>query len=298
MATFNTGIWPRGCVISRIRAVKEYLDLVRTVLKGGARKPSRTGVDTISYFGAHYTVDLAKGFPLLTTKEVQWKSLLHELLWYLSGEDHIRNLRKHTKIWDAWADADGNLETAYGYFWRKFPSARRVGDAWEVHEVDQIQYVIDTLRREPTSRRLVVSAWEPGNAETSKLPPCHYSFVFNVQGDRLCCHLTQRSGDVALGIPFNLAAYAALTQVIAQEVGLAPGFFSHTIVDAHIYVADKGSKWEAYDHVEGLKRQLERTPRPLPKLEIARKPLADLTFEDFKLVGYTPHEKINFKVAV
>ncbi len=218
--------------------MKEYLDLARLVLEQGTLKKSRTGIDTISYFGAHYKVDLSKGFPLLTTKEVNWPSLLRELLWYLSGEDHIRNLRQHTKIWDAWADADGNLETAYGRYWRRFPSPYKGDDGqWHVREVDQIQYVIDTLRKEPTSRRMVVTAWEPGNATASKLPPCHYSFVFNAQGDTLSCHLTQRSGDIALGIPFNLAAYAALTQMIAQEVDMRPGWFSHTVVDAHIYTA-------------------------------------------------------------
>lgn len=279
--------------------MKEYHDLAKLVLDQGVRKPSRTGVDTISYFSAHYRVDLSKGFPLLTTKEMYWKSLLRELLWYLSGEDHIRNLREYTKIWDAWADEEGRLESAYGYFWRRFPSASRdERGEWRVREVDQIRYVIDTLRREPTSRRLVVSAWEPGNAHASRLPPCHYSFVFNVQQDRLNCHLSQRSGDVALGIPFNLAAYAALTQVIAQQVGLGLGFFSHTVVDAHVYAAEPGSPTAEYDHVAGLREQLTREPRPLPRLVIADKPIDELRFEDFKLVGYDPHPKILFKVAV
>ena len=198
--------------------MREYLDLVKTVIDNGKHKPTRTGVDTISYFGAFYKVDLNNGFPLLTTKKMQWKSLLHEVLWYLSGENHIRNLRQHTKIWDAWADENGNLETAYGYYWRHFPSAQKNKDGeWVVREVDQIQYVIDEIKKNPASRRLVVSAWEPGNATTSKLPPCHYTFVFNVNSGRLNCHLTQRSGDIALGIPFNLAAYSILTQIIAQQ---------------------------------------------------------------------------------
>jgi thymidylate synthase len=279
--------------------MKEYLDLVRLVLEHGTRKKSRTGVDTISWFGAHYTVDLSKGYPLLTTKEVHWKSMLRELLWYLSGEDHIRNLRQHTKIWDAWADVDGNLETAYGRYWRRFPSPHLDATGqWQVREVDQIQFVLDTLRKEPYSRRMVVTAWEPGNAETSKLPPCHYSFVFNVQGNRLNCHLTQRSGDIALGIPFNLACYAALTQMIAQEVGLDVGLFSHTIVDAHIYTASANSGMAEYDHVPGLREQLTREPRPLPRLVIARKPVDQLRFEDFELLDYHPHPKIRFKVAV
>jgi thymidylate synthase len=279
--------------------MKEYLDLVRLVLDHGTRKHSRTGVDTISYFGAFYRVDLSKGFPLLTTKEVNWAAVLRELLWYLSGEDHIRNLRQHTKIWDAWADEAGNLDTAYGRYWRRFPHPYQDEHGhWRVREVDQIQYVLDTLKKEPTSRRLVVTAWEPGNAATSKLPPCHYSFVFNVQDDRLNCHLTQRSGDIALGIPFNLACYAALTQMIAQETGLKPGWFGHTIVDAHIYTARADGAMAEYDHVPGLREQLNREPRPLPRLVIARKPFNELQFEDFKIEGYNPHPKIKFKVAV
>ena len=279
--------------------MKEYLDLVKLVLAQGTLKKSRTGIDTISYFGAHYRVDLAQGFPLLTTKEIVWNSLLHELLWYLSGEDHIRNLRQHTKIWDAWADADGNLDTAYGRYWRRFPHAFRDADGhWQVREVDQIQFVLDTLRTEPTSRRMVVTAWEPGNATTSKLPPCHYSYVFNVQENRLNCHLTQRSGDIALGIPFNLACYATLTQILAEQVGLGVGWFSHTIVDAHIYTAAAGSGREAYDHVPGLHEQLQREPGPLPRLIIAKKPLNELKFADFRVEGYRPQPRIKFKVAV
>jgi thymidylate synthase len=279
--------------------MREYLDLVKTVIENGKHKPTRTGVDTISYFGAFYKVDLNKGFPLLTTKKMQWKSLLHEVLWYLSGENHIRNLRQHTKIWDAWADEDGNLETAYGYYWRHFPSAQKSKNGeWVVREVDQIQYVIDEIKRNPASRRLVVSAWEPGNATTSKLPPCHYTFVFNVNNGRLNCHLTQRSGDIALGIPFNLAAYSILTLIIAKQVGLELGEFAHTIIDAHIYVGNKLNSTEKYDHLEGLKEQLKREPLPLPTLKIADKNINDLKFEDFELIGYKHHEKISFEVAV
>lgn len=279
--------------------MRQYLDLVSQVLEQGERKPSRTGVDTISVFGATYRVDLRDGYPLLTTKQMYWKSMLHELLWYLSGEDHIRNLRQKTKVWDAWADADGKLETAYGYYWRRFPSATRNADGtWAVREVDQIRHVIDTLRREPTSRRLVVTAWEPGNAIASRLPPCHYTFAFNVNRGRLNCHLNQRSGDVALGIPFNLAAYSALTMMIAQEVGLEPGWFSHFIVDCHVYTASADGGNAEYDHVPGLLEQMKRAPRKLPALRIAKKPVDDLRFEDFELVGYDPHPKIDFKVAV
>lgn len=270
--------------------MQEYLELVNRVLTNGVYKSNRTGVDTISRFAEHYSVDLSKGFPLLTTKKVNFKSMLYEVLWYLSGEDHIRNLRKHTKIWDAWADEQGNLDTAYGRYWRRFPSAQvnpKTG-AYEVVEIDQIGKVIELLKTDPNSRRMVVTAWEPGNAFGSKLPPCHYTFAFNVQNRKLNCHLTQRSGDIALGIPFNLAAYSLLTQILAQETGFELGFFSHTVVDAHIYV----------NHVDGLKGQLTRTPKPLPRLEIARKPFDELTFEDFTLIGYESHEPIKFEVAV
>lgn len=270
--------------------MREYLDLVDRVLTNGIYKRNRTGVDTISCFAEHYTVDLAGGFPLLTTKKVNFKAMLYEVLWYLSGEDHIRNLRQHTKIWDAWADEEGNLDTAYGRYWRRFPSAQinPATGRYEVVEVDQIGNILHLLRNDPTSRRMVVTAWEPGNASTSKLPPCHYTFAFNVQGSRLNCHLTQRSGDIALGIPFNLAAYALLTQILARETGFEPGFFSHTIVDAHIYI----------NHVDGLKEQLKRPPGRLPRLEIAHKPIDELRFEDFTLIGYECHESIKFEVAV
>lgn len=279
--------------------MKEYHDLVRLVMNEGVRKQSRTGIDTISYFGAFYKVDISKGFPLLTTKKMQWKSLLYEVLWYLSGENHIRNLKHHTKIWDAWADENGDLDTAYGYYWRHFPSAEKDENGnWKVREVDQIRYVIDEIKNKPFSRRLVVSAWEPGNATTSKLPPCHYTYAFNVTGDRLNCHLTQRSGDIALGIPFNLAAYSLLTMIIAKETGLKPGIFAHTIVDAHIYVADKGSPMEKYDHLEGLKEQLKRDFLPLPEVRIADKPIDELKFEDFELINYQHHPAIKFEVAV
>ncbi|HWP82988.1 MAG TPA: thymidylate synthase [Bacteroidota bacterium] len=270
--------------------MREYLDLVERVLSKGTLKHNRTGVDTISVFSEYYKIDLSEGFPLLTTKKMNFKALLHEVLWYLSGEDHIRNLRKHTKIWDAWADENGNLETAYGRYWRRFPSAEinPATGKYEVKEIDQITEVLKLLKTNPSSRRMVVTAWEPGNALRSKLPPCHYTFVFNVQGNKLNCHLTQRSGDIAIGIPFNVAAYSLLTQAIAQEVGLELGYFSHTIVDAHIYV----------NHVEGLKEQLKRKPKPLPKLVIAKKPVDELRFEDFELVGYECHEPIRFEVAV
>lgn len=270
--------------------MREYLDLVERVLTKGSLKHNRTGVDTLSCFAEHYAIDLSDGFPLLTTKKVNFKSVLYEVLWYLSGEDHIRNLRKHTKIWDAWADENGNLETAYGRYWRRFPSAHidPATGTYVVKEIDQIAEVLRILKSNPSSRRMVISAWEPGNALYSKLPPCHYSFVFNVQGRKLNCHLTQRSGDIAIGIPFNVAAYSLLTQAVAHEGGFEPGFFSHTIVDAHIYV----------NHIDGLKEQLKRTPKARPVLTIAQKPLDALTFEDFELVGYECYDPIKFEVAV
>ena len=295
--------------------MKEYHELVKLVLDNGVRKKSRTGVDTLSYFGAFYRVDLSKGFPLLTTKQMIWKSLLHEVLWYLSGEEHIRTLREKTKIWDAWADSEGKLQTAYGRFWRRYPvpanGAILDGEVYvdENHPFvnveqngsltfDQIGWVINEIKTNPNSRRMVVLAWHPANAVVSKLPPCHYTFTFNVNDGKLNCHLTQRSGDIALGIPFNLAAYSMLTQIIAQQSGLELGYFAHTIVDAHIYVADKGSEMEAFDHVEGLKEQIKREPLELPKLEIASKPIDELQFEDFQLIGYTHHPRIKFEVAV
>ena len=270
--------------------MREYLDLVERVLTHGTLKQNRTGIDTLSCFSEYYKVDLSKGYPLLTTKKMNFKAMVYEVLWYLSGEDHIRNLRQHTKIWDAWADENGNLDTAYGRYWRRFPSAQLnpATGSYEVIEVDQIGRIIDLLKNDPNSRRMVVTAWEPGNALESKLPPCHYTFAFNVQGKKLNCHLTQRSGDIAIGIPFNLAAYALLTQILARESSLELGFFSHTIIDAHIYI----------NHIDGLKEQLRRTPRALPHLEITQRPIDDLAFEDFTLVGYDCYDPIKFTVAV
>ena len=334
----------------------QYLELVDSVLSDGTHKPNRTGVDTISSFSEHYEVDLREGFPLLTTKKMdgyRWNSMLHEVAWFLSGEEHIRELREETKIWDAWADDEGHLDTAYGRFWRRYPvpdgESQLEGESWpdEGHRwvteeadgrrtFDQLQYVVDTLSDSPNSRRLVVNAWHPANAAVSTLPPCHYSFVFNVQGDRLNCHLTQRSGDVALGIPFNIAAYALLTHAVAQETGFEVGQFGHTVVDAHVYCGegDRGAwyadnlaelqsrldavettddylavrEWltdaapdeaadsEGYDHVPGLLTQLSREPRERPAIEIADKPLGELDFEDIQLKNYEPADGIRFSV--
>ena len=335
----------------------QYQKLVADVLREGNYKPNRTGVDTISSFSQHYEVDLQEGYPLLTTKKMdgyRWNSMIHELFWYLSGEEHIRNLREETKIWDAWADDEGRLDTAYGRFWRRYPLPMESveGETWangnnldhvnlegseygrDIHACtfDQIGYVIDELKNNPSSRRLVVNAWHPANATVSTLPPCHYTFVFNVQGDRLNCHLTQRSGDIALGVPFNIACYSLLTEMIAQEVGLEVGTFAHTIVDAHIYCGE-GERGEWYaenlewiqqsiasdnvfldeivdaidhdapadpdnlDHVPGLLEQLQRITLDRPEIEITNKPFDELGPEDIELVDYDHYPGIDFGVA-
>ncbi|TVQ71407.1 MAG: thymidylate synthase [Balneolaceae bacterium] len=282
--------------------MKQYLDLVDRVLKNGVRKENRTGVDTISSFGEFYKVDLAEGYPLLTTKKVPFRSVILELLWYLRGEDHIRWLRDENNchIWDAWAGEDGHVGPIYPVMWRRFPYYEEEevdleGDAgtlkmkvYEKKEYDQIRNALELLKTDPHSRRIVISAWHPGLLSQMALPPCHVMFVFNVANGRLNCHLTQRSGDIALGIPFNLACYSALTIAMARLAGLDPGFFAHTIVDAHIYV----------NHVDGLKEQLSREPRPLPRLEVTGNDIDELTLDDFKLVDYNPHPRIPFEVAV
>lgn len=343
--------------------MKQYHNLVENVLSTGNFKQNRTGVATISGFSEHYKINLQNGFPLLTTKDMsgyRWESLIHELFWYLSGENHIKNLREKTKIWDAWADSNGRLDTAYGRFWRRYPIPEKQnqlpGESWPDKTnkewvskesittpsgtertqttFDQLQYVIDMLRDSPQSRRLVINAWHPANAAVSTLPPCHYTFVFNVQGNTLNCHLTQRSGDIALGIPFNIAAYSILTQIIAQEVNLKLGTFSHTIVDAHIYCGtDERSEWyknnlselqqklsdpnlnvhkiekwletefsnipnkNRFDHVPNLLAQIQRDPRNRPTLNIENKPLDDLDYEDIELSEYNPHPGLKFGVA-
>lgn len=282
--------------------MKAYLDLVRNVLDHGVRKENRTGTDTISSFSEFYKVDLNDGYPLLTTKKVYFRSVILELLWYLRGEDHIRWLRDENDchIWDAWADEDGHVGPIYPVMWRRFPYFEQdeigfEGNAshikktvWVKKEFDQVQRAINMLKENPNSRRIVVSAWHPGLLNEMALPPCHVMYIFNVSDGKLNCHLTQRSGDVALGIPFNLACYSALTMAIANEVGLDYGHFAHTIVDAHIYV----------NHVDGLKEQLTREPKELPTLEIADKPIDDLVFEDFTLKNYNPDPSIKFEVAV
>ena len=271
--------------------MKQYLDLVDTVLNKGLKKENRTGTDTLMYFGYHYKVNLANGFPLLTTKKVFFNSVLHELLWYLKGETHIRNLRKHTKIWDAWTseEKDWEIGKMYGYQWVKWEKFKEQNDGQITKTyINQIKEVIDLIKNNPNSRRMVVTAWNPSVLDEIALPSCHAFFIFNVINGKLNCHLTQRSGDIALGIPFNLACYALLTQMIAQETNLKLGEFSHYINDAHIYT----------NHIDGLKEQLKREPKPLPILHIKNKPFWDLEFDDFKLENYNHHPVIKFEVAV
>jgi thymidylate synthase len=292
--------------------VQQYLDVVREVLDHGTRKPNRTGVDTLSTFNWNYEVDLRDGFPLLTTKQISWKNIVVENLWFLSGDPRISLLQKHKcKFWDPWADEAGRVPSAYGNFWRHFPIHRGGEPAFS----DQIAWVLDEMTKNPMSRRLVVSAWAPGNAQTSKLPPCHCLFVFNVQNDEqgkpwLNLHLTQRSCDVALGVPYNLAGYALLLELFARFSGIPAARFAHTLIDAHVYTAKPDGSMAEYDHVPGLREQLTRAPRPLPRLRIAPsiKSLADLgplleasteeVLAAFELTGYDPHPAIPFKVAV
>ncbi len=280
--------------------MRDYLELVDLVLHEGQRKPNRTGVDTLSYFGAHSKIDLATGFPLLTTKKVNYAAVVHELLWYLSGETHIRNLRQHTKIWDAWTSPEKNWEVGnlYGYQWVQWEQHLQGSGAgqYRVTHINQIQKVIDLLKTNPNDRRMVVSAWNPADLyraddgpKRPALPSCHAMFMFHVSADgKLNCHLTQRSADLMLGVPFNIACYATLTQMLAQEAGLQLGQFSHYLNDCHIYV----------NHIEGAKEQLARDPLPLPKLKIAKKPFWKLKFEDFELVNYTHHPPIKFPIAI
>ena len=304
--------------------MKQYLDAVREVLEKGVRKENRTGVDTLSTFNINYECDLREGFPLLTTKKISWKNIVVENLWFLSGDPHIGILQKHgCKFWDPWADKNGNVPSAYGFFWRHFPvqgfglgaTHRHLSNYVHADFNDQIKWVITEIQKNPMSRRLVVSAWYPGNAQQSRLPPCHLLFVFNVQNEKdgtqtLNLHLTQRSCDIALGVPYNIAGYAFILSVVAHLTGYIPGIFAHTLVDAHIYTSKEDGTLVEYDHVPGLQEQLEREPRSLPKLVISPdiQTLEDVEkcFEDdtetvlekFKLVGYDPHPDIKFRVAV
>jgi thymidylate synthase len=264
--------------------MKPYLDLMRLILEQGQPKSDRTGTGTLSVFGHQMRFDLAQGFPLVTTKKLHLRSIVHELLWFLRGETNIASLKAAgVSIWDAWADADGDLGPIYGYQWRSWPAP-------DGGHIDQIAAVVDGIGRTPDSRRLLVSAWNVADLPRMALAPCHVLFQFYVGGGRLSCQLYQRSADVFLGLPFNIASYALLTMMIAQVTGLAPGEFIHTLGDAHLY----------RNHLEQARLQLTREPRPLPRVELDPSVgrLEDFRFEHVTLVGYDPHPHIPAAVAV
>lgn len=271
--------------------MRQYLDLVKFILEHGERKDDRTGTGTLSIFGYQAKYDLREGFPILTTKKVLFDGVVRELLWFLKGSTNIHDgLKQYTPIWNAWADENGELGPVYGYQWRRWEKFVWDEDVrtWRRKHVDQIQEAVRLIKEEPDSRRIIVSAWNVADLEKMALPPCHAFFQFYVCRGRLDCQLYQRSADVALGVPFNIASYALLMSMIAQECGLTPGIFVHTLGDAHIYL----------NHVEGLKEQIQRTPKPLPALKIAPKPLLDLVFEDIHLIHYQHEPFIKFPIAV
>lgn len=271
--------------------MKQYLDLVRMVFEQGERRHDRTGTGTISIFGAQTKYDLRDGFPLLTTKKVKFDGVLRELLWFLRGSTNINDdLTQYTPIWDAWADEDGELGPIYGYQWRKWPAydLDQSTGLYRQRHIDQIQQAIDQIKNTPDSRRIIVNAWNVGMIDKMAMPPCHMMFQFYVINGRLDIQLYQRSCDLALGVPFNIASYALLLMMVAKECNLTPGVFTHTFGDLHIYL----------DHVDGLKRQLERTPGQLPEVVIADKPFWDLTYDDFTLNGYVHQGFIKFPVSV
>lgn len=265
--------------------MKQYLDLLKTITSRGLPKNDRTGVGTLSIFGYQMRFDLAQGFPLLTTKKVHLKSIIYELLWFIRGETNIAYLKEHgVSIWDEWADEKGNLGPVYGRQWRNWPREDRKGS------IDQLSGVINSLRRNPDSRRHIVSAWNVAEIEQMALPPCHVLFQFYVGNGKLSCQLYQRSADVFLGLPFNIASYALLTLMTAQVCGLQAGEFVHTLGDAHIY----------NNHRDQVDLQLRRSPRPLPVMTLnpAITELFDFTYEDFALSGYDPYPAIKAPIAV
>ena len=264
--------------------MRQYLDLMRHVRDHGTRKEDRTGTGTLSAFGYQMRFDLAEGFPMVTTKKLHLRSIVHELLWFLRGDTNVRYLREHgVSIWDEWADENGELGPVYGAQWRSWPTP-------DGGRIDQITRVIEQIRRNPDSRRLMVSAWNPAEVERMALPPCHALFQFYVAEGRLSCQLYQRSADIFLGVPFNIASYALLTLMIAQVTGLAAGEFVHTLGDAHLYL----------NHLEQTELQLARTPFPLPSMHLnpAVSSVFDFVYEDFELVGYQSHPHIKAPVAV
>jgi len=264
--------------------MKQYLDVLREIRKTGVQKGDRTGVGTVSVFGRQMRFDLSKGFPVVTTKKVHLKSIIVELLWFLRGDSNVKFLHDHgVTIWDEWADKDGNLGPVYGYQWRSWPTP-------DGKSVDQISAVIDRIKKKPNDRRLIVSAWNVADVDKMALPPCHCLFQFYVANGALSCQLYQRSCDMFLGVPFNIASYALLTMIIAEATGYRPGEFIHTLGDAHIYL----------NHFQQVDLQLSREPRPLPKMVIKRKvdSVLDYRLEDFELVGYDPHPPIKAPIAV
>jgi thymidylate synthase len=264
--------------------MRPYLDLMRHVLEHGARKSDRTGTGTLSVFGAQLRFDLAAGFPLLTTKKVHLKSIIHELLWFLKGETNTRYLKEHgVTIWDEWADAKGELGPVYGYQWRSWPAP-------DGRHIDQVSQVIEQIRKNPDSRRLIVSAWNVADLPKMALLPCHAFFQFYVADGRLSCQLYQRSADLFLGVPFNIASYALLTLMVAQVCGLKAGDFVHTFGDTHLYL----------NHLEQAREQLSRSPRRLPTMQLnpAVKDLFAFRYEDFTLENYDAHPAIRAPIAV
>ena len=264
--------------------MKEYHDLLRLVLEKGKPKEDRTGVGTISYFGAQARFDLSQGFPLLTTKRVHFKSIAFELLWFIRGETNIRFLTDNAvTIWNDWADEKGDLGRIYGAQWCDWRTP-------EGRSINQLERLVAEIRKNPDSRRLIVTAWNPAEIGDMALPPCHAMFQFYVQEGRLSCQLYQRSADLFLGVPFNIASYALLTQIVAVVCGLAPGEFVHTFGDIHIY----------RNHLKQVTEQLTRPPRPLPSLHFGRTPteLQDFRYEDFQLIGYDPYPTIKAPIAV
>ncbi len=264
--------------------MKQYNDLMRHILEQGVTKTDRTGTGTISVFGYQMRFNLQEGFPMLTTKKVHVRSIFHELLWFLKGETNIQYLKENgVSIWDEWADAKGELGPVYGYQWRSWPTP-------DGGHIDQITNVIEQIKKNPDSRRLIVSAWNVADVDKMKLPPCHAFFQFYVADGKLSCQLYQRSADVFLGVPFNIASYALLTMMVAQVCGLQPGDFVHTLGDAHLYS----------NHIEQTKLQLSRDFRPLPQLVInpSVKSIFDFKYEDFEINNYDPHPHIKADVAV
>ena len=271
--------------------MKQYLDLARYILEHGEEKSDRTGTGTLSVFGYQTKYDLREGFPLLTTKKVLFPAVVYELLWFLRGATNVNDdLAEHTPIWNAWADENGELGPIYGYQWRNWEQFRWDEDkrAYQKRHVDQISQAITMIKSNPASRRIIVSAWNVADIDRMALPPCHAFFQFYVINGRLDCQLYQRSADVALGVPFNIASYALLMSMMAKECGLTPGIFVHTLGAAHLYL----------NHLDGIREQLTRQPKSLPQLELADKSVLEMAFDDIRVVNYQHDNFIKFPIAV